>query len=216
MVNYILSINMAMTLDGKVTRPDGKWYGLTSNHDKRMMDIYRSQHEILIVGKNSILNDDPILHLRYVRGNDPIPVVLINKGTISKHKKIFESTQTPIIFCTVKNYEMLENELSGLANIINLGDKEISAQKVLERLISMGYTKILLEGGPSLNYSFLKADLVTRIYLTIVPFIIAKEGLKNFVTGEVELLNFETPKWKLTSYNKVENEIFLCYEKTET
>ncbi|EMO30501.1 hypothetical protein LEP1GSC170_4253 [Leptospira interrogans serovar Bataviae str. HAI135] len=26
---------MAMTLDGKVSRPDGKWYGLSSRNDKK-------------------------------------------------------------------------------------------------------------------------------------------------------------------------------------
>lgn len=204
---------MAVTLDGKVTRPDGKWYGLTSSHDKKMMDVYRSRHELLIVGKNSIINDDPVIHLRYVQGNDPIPVILINKGTISKEKKIFKSPKTPIIFCTIENHEILENELSGLASIINLGDKEIFAQKVLDHLLSLGYTKILLEGGPSLNYSFLKANLVTDIYLTIVPFIIGKTGLKNFAEGEIELENFDSNSWRLLRSEQVENEIFLHYKK---
>ena len=42
---------MAMTIDGKVERPDGKWYGLSSKNDKAKMDFYRSQYEVLILGK---------------------------------------------------------------------------------------------------------------------------------------------------------------------
>ena len=82
MNNYTLSINMAMTIDGKVERPDGKWYGLSSRADKARMDLYRSQNEILLLGKNSIINDNPIIHLRYVEGEEPLPVILIRKGTI--------------------------------------------------------------------------------------------------------------------------------------
>ena len=50
-VKFQLSINMAMTLDGKVARPDGKWYGLSSRNDKKRMDLIRSQADALILGK---------------------------------------------------------------------------------------------------------------------------------------------------------------------
>ncbi|MCX7997563.1 MAG: RibD family protein [Leptospiraceae bacterium] len=213
MSTYTLSINMAMTLDGKVTRPDGKWYGLTSKNDKKQMDVFRAEHEVLIVGKNSILNDDPIIHLRYVKGKNPLPVILLNKGSLSANKKVFNSDKKPLIFCTSENYEVLLKELSNIAQIEKLDEKEISAEKVLKKLLDLGYTKILLEGGPALNYSFLKANLVTDIYLTIVPFIIGKKDLKTFVEGENELKNFFSSPWKLESVKHVENEIFLHYKK---
>ncbi|EMF45079.1 riboflavin biosynthesis protein RibD C-terminal domain protein [Leptospira interrogans serovar Lora str. TE 1992] len=46
-----VSVNMAMTLDGKVSRPDGRWYGLSSRNDKKRMDEIRSKAEVLILGK---------------------------------------------------------------------------------------------------------------------------------------------------------------------
>lgn len=85
-----VSVNMAMTLDGKVSRPDGRWYGLSSRNDKKRMDEIRSKAEVLILGKNSILNDDPVVHLRYVDNvQDPRPVILVRSGTIPKDKKVF-------------------------------------------------------------------------------------------------------------------------------
>ncbi|HMZ61570.1 MAG TPA: dihydrofolate reductase family protein, partial [Leptospiraceae bacterium] len=44
---YVLSVNMAMTIDGKTARPDGKWYGLSSRNDKIRMDKYRSEADAL-------------------------------------------------------------------------------------------------------------------------------------------------------------------------
>jgi riboflavin biosynthesis pyrimidine reductase len=82
---------MAMTLDGKVARPDGKWYGLSSRQDKRQMDRIRSQADALILGKNSLINDDPVIKLRYVEGKDPLPVILLRKGIVSKNRKVFSN-----------------------------------------------------------------------------------------------------------------------------
>lgn len=210
---YKLSINMAMTLDGKVTRPDGKWYGLTSENDKKRMDLYRSEHDVVIVGKNSILNDDPIIKLRYVTGKNPTPVILLNRGSLDINKKVFKTDKTPIIFCTNENYNILQNDLLNVAEIKKIDETEISPLKVINALLDMGYNKILLEGGPNLNYSFFKANLVTDIYLTIVPFIIGKKGLKNFAEGEDELENFFQSPWTLKNVEKIDNEIFLHYQK---
>ena len=94
-MKFQLAINMAMTLDGKVARPDGKWYGLSSRQDKRQMDRIRSQADALILGKNSLINDDPVIKLRYVEGKDPLPVILLRKGIVSKTKKsVFQSIRS--------------------------------------------------------------------------------------------------------------------------
>ena len=87
-MNFELAINMAMTLDGKVARPDGKWYGLSSRDDKKRMDVYRSSADALILGKNSLINDDPVIKLRYIDGKDPLPVILIRKGIVKKDRKV--------------------------------------------------------------------------------------------------------------------------------
>ena len=76
-MKFQLAINMAMTLDGKVARPDGKWYGLSSRQDKRQMDRIRSQADALILGKNSLINDDPVIKLRRQR---PITRNFTTKG----------------------------------------------------------------------------------------------------------------------------------------
>lgn len=167
-----VSINMAMTLDGKVSRPDKRWYGLSSRNDKKRMDEIRSKTDVLILGKNSILNDDPVIHLRYVRDiKDPRPVILLRSGTLPKDKKVFRfSKQPPLIFCLNENYSSVLDNLCSVAEIISLPGNDLSPLEVLKILSEMGYREILLEGGPSLNDSFFRSDLISRIYLTIVPF----------------------------------------------
>lgn len=213
-MKQVLAINMAMTLDGKVARPDGRWYGLSSQNDKQQMDIYRSNSDAIIVGKNSILNDNPVIKIRYVENTiNPRPVILIQKGTVTKDKKIFEeSDHVPLVICCKKNKKEVEESLRNFADIHALDSEEIDPKKVMGILSRQGYERILLEGGPKLNYSFLKQGLVNRIHLTIVPFIVGQRSLPNFVDGEKELPDFSSPHWTLVDNKTRGDEIFLTYE----
>ncbi|MBE7412150.1 MAG: dihydrofolate reductase family protein [Leptospiraceae bacterium] len=208
-----LFINMAMTLDGKVSRPDGKWYGLNTISDKKKMDTIRAKADAIIVGKSSILNDDPVVTIRYTYcPKPPRPIILLQKSTLPKNRKIFSTN--PIIFCTVQNYSKIQDELGDVSEIHCISDSSaISPILVIEKLVGLNYQKILLEGGPKLNYSFLAEDLVDKLYVTIVPFIIGKNTLPAIVDGSSEFTNFDKKKWKLISVEKEKEEIFLEYEK---
>lgn len=211
-MNYTLSINMAMTLDGKVARPDGKWYGLSSREDKKRMDFLRSGSDALILGKNSILNDDPVIHLRYIEGDEPTPIILLRKGILPKTKNVFMHTKKkPIVFCLEENYSEVELELSDAAEIFVFPDLEPNL--VLKKLLDLGFQNILLEGGPTLNDSFFRAGLINKINLTIVPFLIGEKNLPSIVTGNLAYENFDLEKWEIIHFEKNGNEVFLTYEK---
>jgi 2,5-diamino-6-(ribosylamino)-4(3H)-pyrimidinone 5'-phosphate reductase len=215
-VKFRLSINMAMTLDGKVARPDGKWYGLSSRNDKKRMDLIRSESDALILGKNSLLNDDPVIKLRYVNGKDPLPVILLRKEIIPKTKKVFSNSSVqPLVICLRENEIIVKEELAAHANILVLEGDDIEPAKVIEILKQKNLNRVLLEGGPTLNYAFQKAGLIDIIYLTIVPFLIGKKNLPAIVDGEFEFPNFSEDNWNLTHCEKMEDEVFLKYEKSD-
>ncbi|TGL64427.1 RibD family protein [Leptospira kmetyi] len=212
-----VTINMAMTLDGKVCRPDGKWYGLSSRNDKKKMDEIRSKADVLILGKNSIINDDPVIHLRYVENEkDPRPVILLRSGTLPEDKKVFRfSKQPPLIFCLNENYSSVRDNLCSVAEIVLIPGEDLSPLEVLKILFEMGYKEVLLEGGPSLNDSFFRMDLISRIHLTIVPFLIGQKDLPSITGGRKEYPNFDQSRWNLVSSEILENEVFIIYEKKE-
>ncbi len=214
-MKYTLAINMAMTLDGKVMRPDGKWYGLSSRKDKARMDVYRSEAEVLFLGKNSIQNDNPVVHLRYVDQKPPLPVILIRSGNLDSSKRVFHTNQKPILYCTKKNKEDLIQSLGELAQIECIGENDLDVEFVLKDLLQKGYTRFLLEGGPTLNSAFFQKGLVNKIYLTIVPFLIGQSNLLGIINQEMPLPHFDEKKWKLIQCEPVEDEIFLCYEKID-
>ena len=213
-MNFELAINMAMTLDGKVARPDGKWYGLSSRDDKKRMDVYRSSADALILGKNSLINDDPVIKLRYIDGKDPLPVILIRKGIVKKDRKVFSNPNVrPLVICLNENEMAVKEELSEVAEILALEGNNIQPQEVISILKSRNLNRVLLEGGPTLNYTFQNADLIDVIYLTIVPFLIGKKTLPSIVDGDSEFFHFAEKRWNLTHCEKIGDEVYLRYEK---
>ncbi|EIE01842.1 RibD family protein [Leptospira licerasiae] len=215
MSGRFVSVNMAMTLDGKVCRPDGKWYGLSSRNDKRRMDQIRSEADALIVGKNSLLNDDPVTHLRYVESEkEPRAIILVRTGTLPSDRKVFHFSKVkPLLFCTSKNESQVRSELTELAEIISLKGEDLDPEIILKELEKRGHSKILLEGGPRLNDSFFRKGLVDRLYLTIVPYFIGQSGLPSITGGGSAYHNFDKATWKLVSSEQLEQEVFLIYDK---
>lgn len=203
-----------MTLDGKVERPDGKWYGLSSREDKKRMDIYRSKHEILLLGKNSLINDNPVTHLRYSEGEEPRAIILLRSGSIPAERHVFKhSKKTPILFTTQKNLANLDPELHSVSEIKILGDENFEPIDVIRYLSHSGFQSGLLEGGPTLNAAFFRHDLVDQIYLTIIPFLVGKSSLKSICNSEEALDRFDQRYWELESSEQIQNEIFCKYRR---
>ena len=59
-----VTMNMAMTADGKITSVRREEPRFTSRRDKRTMDKYRAEADAVLVGAGTLRADDPPLHLR--------------------------------------------------------------------------------------------------------------------------------------------------------
>ena len=57
-------VNMAMTVDGKITSAGRELPALTSDHDRDEMDRLRAEADALLVGAGTLRADDPPLHVR--------------------------------------------------------------------------------------------------------------------------------------------------------
>jgi len=208
-----LSVNMAMTIDGKVVLPDGRWHGLTSREDRGRMDRYRAQNDALIAGVNSIANDNPNLHVA-PPARSPVPVILLRNHLPPLDRNVFRNPPvTPILF--VPRSRFTDGELESFRDCAMLVEMESdeSAETVLHRIRGLGFANVLLEGGPTLNDFFFRADLVDRLYLTIVPYLIGDRGLSGIVNGAAPFTDFARRGWTLVNGETIGDELFLCYER---
>ena len=71
----MIVLSAAMTLDGKIGQRNNKVV-LSSKSDKIRVHKLRSKFDAILVGKNTVEQDDPLLSVRHVKGKNPTRIIL--------------------------------------------------------------------------------------------------------------------------------------------
>ena len=180
-----VSMKYAMTLDGKIaTRTgDSKWI---TGEDARAYGHYlRKAHDCILVGKNTVLADDPELTTRLVEGRNPLRIVLDSNCEIPMTAKIFDGEAETLLVtatCLPGAKQSKAEALQALPKVEVLQlpavNGKLPVALLLQELAGRNLTSILVEGGSTVHGDFLEAGLVDRIYAFIAPKLIGgKEAL---------------------------------------
>ncbi len=95
---YII-LKWAQTNDGYIapsTQETRSSFKISNSEAQRMVHTWRSEVQAILVGKETILKDDPQLNVRLVEGKDPIPFILGSAKDIPQDYKIMRSH--PVFF----------------------------------------------------------------------------------------------------------------------
>jgi diaminohydroxyphosphoribosylaminopyrimidine deaminase/5-amino-6-(5-phosphoribosylamino)uracil reductase len=71
-----VTLKAAISLDGRIATASGDSKWITSERARRHVHRVRAEHHAIMVGAQTVLDDDPGLDVRWVRGVDPVPLVL--------------------------------------------------------------------------------------------------------------------------------------------
>jgi len=209
----IVVLSAAMSIDGKIGRRNQKTV-LSSKSDKIRVHKLRSKSDAILVGKNTIEEDDPLLTVRYAKGKNPIRIIIDSHGTIKNTSQIIKTAKNiPTIIVTSELIS--KRNLSRLNNlpldVIICGKKQVDIKKLVLILYKRKIKKILLEGGGTLNLSFLKNNLIDEIIVTITPFVLGSENSINLFEGSIKRIK-KLSSLKLKKIQKNNNEIILNYK----
>ncbi|WP_423363252.1 bifunctional diaminohydroxyphosphoribosylaminopyrimidine deaminase/5-amino-6-(5-phosphoribosylamino)uracil reductase RibD [Mycoplasma sp. P36-A1] len=211
-----LTLKYAMSIDGKIATytNDSKWI---SNELSRL-DVHktRSMNSAIMVGINTIINDNPLLNCRIEGGRDPIRIIVDTTLKIPINSLIVQtssSIKTIIATCSsdiakIKNlekYGCIILKVKQLHNLVDLHD-------LMSKLALMKIDSILLEGGSTLNWSAINQEIVNEIHVYIGSLIIGGKNSLAPVGGRgfekiKDTLHLSKPKTKI-----FEDDILLMYE----
>ena len=210
---YVI-LSAAMTLDGKIGKNSTK-IKLSSKRDKIRVHKLRAKVDGILIGKNTLDTDNPMLSVRYVRGKNPLRIVLDSRGTIKSTSRILQSCSkiSTIIVTTnlISKKNLLRLEELPL-DIIKCGKSTVNISKLLKILHKKGIKKILLEGGGTINWSFLKYGLVDEMIVTISPYVLGGRNSISLVEGDGFKNLQASTKLKLKKVQKVEDELIIQYK----
>lgn len=206
---YVI-LSAAMSIDGKIASRTGR-SNLSSKNDLVRVHKLRRMVDAILVGKNTIAIDDPLLTVRYVKGKNPIRIILDSKGSLSPKSQVIKTAKKiPTIIVVSENASRkVEKFVSEGIQIIRCGKNKINLKRLLEILGKMGVKRIVVEGGGTTNWYFFKEKLVDEIAITVTPYILGGNTAISLVEGDG--FGEISHPFKLKKIEKMKNEIVLHY-----
>ena len=208
-------LSAATSIDGKIATRTGSSH-LSSTQDSIRLHKLRSKVDAILVGKNTVLRDNPMLTVRHTKGKNPIRIILDSKGSLSKNSKILQTSNkisTIIAVSKIITKSNLEKLRRFPVEVIITGKKSVNIKSLLRKLSDKKIKTILVEGGGTINWDFIKNNLFDELIVTISPFLIGGNDAISFVQGKGFEKISKSPKLRLKSIKRLKNHLVLNYEK---
>ena len=207
---YVI-LSAAISIDGKIATRTGR-SNLSSRKDLIRVHNLRNSADAVLVGKNTVNVDDPLLTVRYVKGKNPIRIILDPACSLSIKSNVIKTAQkTPTILVVSENIpqNVIEKFTTKGVQVVKCGKKKIDIKKLLKILGKKGIKKIIVEGGGTTNWYFFKENLIDEIIVTVTPYVLGGSTAISLVEG-VGFGKISNP-FELKKIEKIQNEVVLHY-----
>ena len=216
-----VSVNMAMSLDGKITTYRREDISLGTKHDRRLMDELRADAKAVIVGSGTVRHDGFPIHMRYpdlearrvARGWPPHPINVTMSRTLDlpSNRPFFQHANTEkIVFTTNAAPDARVKRFSRFAEVLVLPKRTLSPTTVLENLRQRGVDRVLLEGGGEVHFAFAKEGAIDDVYITLTPRLIGGAAAPTIMDGK-GFLAADHLNLRLLTTERIGDELFLKY-----
>ncbi|MCX8166410.1 MAG: bifunctional diaminohydroxyphosphoribosylaminopyrimidine deaminase/5-amino-6-(5-phosphoribosylamino)uracil reductase RibD [Candidatus Micrarchaeota archaeon] len=222
-----IALKCGISIDGKLATDNGVSKWINSQSMREYSNSLRGLFDSILVGINTLLNDDPLLTQRY--GNiikQPDCIVVDSSLKTPCNAKIFSEKRRRIFIITDKNNKVQKldriNELEENNAIMIYTDKiydkhtngyVLDLKPALQILASdFNVSSVAVEGGSQIHSYFLQNNLFDELYVYIAGKIIGgtKYRLCNYPICLDALTN--CLKLKLKRIKKIDDDVLLLYQ----
>ncbi len=199
-----VTVKYAQTLDGRIATATGNSQWISSPASLRFAHQLRAEHDAILVGIGTVLQDNPTLTVRNVKGRNPLRIIMDSNLSITACANVMQNlSQTPTWIVTTKNdsdprFQNLQSAGIGLITVDPDEHHHVNLKKLLPLLAAKKISSVLIEGGAQIITSALKDNLVNRLVTVIAPKIIGK-GIE--AVGDLHIHDLKDAK--LCSVRKV-------------
>lgn len=180
-------VNCAMSADGKIALPSRKQMRLSCEEDIRRMHQLRHDCDAVLVGVGTILSDDPKLTAKETYVNNPrqpLRVVLDSKGRTPTNALVLNTDAQTLIITGKETQKKYPGSHIEVVECDTDENDFLDVAQVLQILFKKGIKKLLVEGGGTVIWTFLKAGVVDDLYTYIAPCIIGGTDTSTLADGE--------------------------------
>lgn len=187
-----VTAKFAASLDGKIAAGSGDSKWISSEESRKQVHNLRYTSDAIMVGVNTILNDDPQLTARCCGGRggtakkQPLRVIVDGRGRLTPTARIFTESGENLVVLGRHATPQERADYGGVgAELMELPSEEglVDLAGLLKALGERQITSVLVEGGGILLGSLFDRKLVDKVVAFIAPVIIGGAGAKTAVAG---------------------------------
>ena len=153
---YII-LKWAETADGFIApknKDEQKPVWITNQYSRQLVHKWRTEEQAILVGTQTVLDDNPSLNVRDWEGNHPVKIILDRQNRLPENLTVFNSTEKTIIFSQSKrsfNNENCQTE------VINFEGNLV--QEICNNLFQHNIQSVIIEGGARTLQTFIDENL---------------------------------------------------------
>ncbi|MDP4158695.1 MAG: bifunctional diaminohydroxyphosphoribosylaminopyrimidine deaminase/5-amino-6-(5-phosphoribosylamino)uracil reductase RibD [Bacillota bacterium] len=171
----------AMTLDGKIATETGDSRWVSNEMSRHYVHQLRDHYDVILVGSETVIQDNPALTCRLPGGKDPIRLIVDGQLRISENAQILTaSTESSCIIATTQSASAEKVARFRLYDKVEIwqydSPRHVPLEKLFRDLVDRGMTSVLLEGGGGLAGSLIQNRLVDKVEFFIAPKIVGGNG----------------------------------------
>lgn len=170
----------AVSLDGKIAAQSGDAKWISSPESREYGHALRREAGTVVTGIETLLNDNPLLNVRLKDATEPVlRLIMDSRLRIPLDSEIVKTAgEIPTIVFKSEEYSDKNKEEKllgfnvGIESLPSENKEYLSLISLMEFACSKEIPTILVEAGTRLSSSFLRGELVDKIYYFIAPKII--------------------------------------------
>ncbi len=170
-----VTVKWAQTLDGNIATAQGRSRWISSPESLKLAHRLRATHDAILVGVNTVLQDNPELTTRLVKGRNPVRVILDSKLRIPLDSKVLmnqSAARTLVASTPAAPEEKLSTLKKQGIEVLTLptdSSSRVDLKALLKTLARRQISSVLIEGGAEVITSFLQLGLADKIICIIAP-----------------------------------------------
>jgi diaminohydroxyphosphoribosylaminopyrimidine deaminase/5-amino-6-(5-phosphoribosylamino)uracil reductase len=163
-----ITCKIATTLDGKIATFTGESKWITSEDTRSWVHKLRTKYDAIMIGSNTLINDNPLLTCRLpgLEDRSPIRLIIDSQGKLKKEHNIAK-TADKVATWVITNKEVRE-KIKNINYVVVSSNNEnkVCLKSTMSKLVSdIGITRLLVEGGGILITELLKHNLIDRLII---------------------------------------------------
>ncbi|HJK10643.1 MAG TPA: dihydrofolate reductase family protein [Methanocorpusculum sp.] len=211
---HVLMIS-EITADGKLTLKRGASSKILMKHMSHEAEILlhetRAAYDAIMVGSSTIKIDNSFLTVRMVPGKSPLRVIPSSMADLPLDANVLDTSTVPTVVAV--SAAAPKDRVAALqekgVSVVVAGKEKVDLPLLMDILYrEFSVRKLIIEGGPTLNWHMLHHHLVDEIRLIHLPFIVGGNDTPSLVGGmhidsEDQMIRLELSGTRMVGTNMI-------------